>query len=120
MTATVSFQLVAGIIPAPLAPSSGPIVTTTVPAGPALVGFSMSVTGPFGDTTCGLFSLETTAPIAVAPPVAVSSTAVLIAVTQVVTLTAPTTLELECSNSVIAQFASFTNLSIYALSFATS
>jgi hypothetical protein len=93
-------------------------MSSSVPAGPALIGFSMSLTTSIGQPTCGLYSLETGALIASASPDTVSGTAT-VALTQVVTLTAPTTLELESVDSLV-DVKLYTDLSIYALSFATT
>jgi len=95
-------------------------MTSTVPAGPALIGFSMSLTSYIGQPTCGLYSVETGALIAsAAPDTAAPGTTATVAMTQVVTLTSPTTLQLGCADSFI-DFKPYTDLSIYALSFATS
>ncbi|HEU0207161.1 MAG TPA: hypothetical protein VFQ74_10795 [Pseudolysinimonas sp.] len=115
---TYSYLSAAGGIQALPFPSGGPFMPSTVPTRPALVGFSMSLTGGgFGQTTCGLYSLETGDLIASAAPVSVSPTPALVALTQVVTLSSPTTLQLECTNPAFDN-ESYTNLSMYALSFA--
>jgi len=116
--ATSTFQSAAGTVLAMPNPTTGPVTTSIVPAGPTLIGFSLSLTGLFGQTTCGLYDTSGTQ-IAAAPPVTVGSAPVLVAMTQVVTLTAPSVLELRCAN-VFPDFENYTNLSIYALSFATS
>lgn len=114
---TYSYLSASGAIFAAPFPSGGPSMTSTVPTGPALIGFSMSLTGQFGQSTCGLYSSETGTLIASAAPVSVGPTPALVALTQVVTLSSPTTLELECTNTNF-DFDQYTNLSMYALSFA--
>lgn len=115
---TYSYLSASGLFVADTLPLFGPTMSSTVPAGPALIGFSMSLTGIMGQTTCGLYSAGTRSLIAAASPVAVSPTSVLVSMTQVVTLSSPTNLELVCTNPFIDP-ESYTNLSIYALSFAT-
>jgi hypothetical protein len=79
----------------------------------------MSLFVPLPQTTCGLYSGETGSPIATASPVTAGPN-MLVAMTQVVTLSSPTTLELECTNPFGPPPSPYTNLSMYALSFATT
>jgi hypothetical protein len=98
---------------------------SVIPAGPALIGFSMSLSTSsplLPVTTCGLYDSATTTLLASASPVTLQSgVSATIALTQVVTLAANTTLALECStSSAPIDLTTYSGLSIYGLSFATS
>jgi hypothetical protein len=96
-------------------------VPVQIPAGPALVGFTVTITDPFVDfSTCSLVDATTLVVIASAAPVLLSSTPTTVSTTQVVTLAAPTTLQLQCGPTVLPNPDTYTGLSVYAISFATS
>ena len=92
-----------------------------IPAGPALVGFTVTITDPFLDfSTCSLVDASTNAVIASAAPVTLSPTPTTVSTTQVVTLAGPTTLQLQCGLVINPIPDTYTGLSVYAISFATS
>jgi collagen triple helix repeat protein len=123
--ATYSFTSAGGSFPQFPFPFQVAAMTSAIPAGPALIGFSMSLStaSPFSPTTtCGLYDSSTATLLATASPVTlqpgISATT---ALTQVVTLATSTTLALECATpGALPDFTSYSNLSIYGLSFATN
>jgi hypothetical protein len=103
-----------------------PAQTALVPAGPALVGFSVGLQNTFFTPlpiSCSLVDANdtgtvfaTTASIALGNPPAFST----FATTQVVNLTAPTSLAVECTSNPpsFVPFFDYEDLSVYAISFA--
>jgi hypothetical protein len=103
-----------------------PAQTAFVPSGPALVGFSVGLQSIFPvpfPISCSLVDADnpdtvfaTTAGLAIAAPPSLST----FATTQVVNLTAPTRLTVQCISSPAFSTPGigFENLSIYAISFA--
>ncbi|HMH59420.1 MAG TPA: hypothetical protein VK537_09580 [Galbitalea sp.] len=96
-------------------------VPVQIPAGPALVGFTVTITDPFFDfSTCSLVDATTNAVIASAAPITLSPSPTTVSTTQVVTLAGPTTLQLQCGLIINPIPDTYTGLSVYAISFATS
>jgi hypothetical protein len=100
--------------------------TTAVPAGPALVGFSVGLQDIFGSpypVSCSL--VDPDAPTTVFATTAAKTISFLpsfstFAATQVVNLTATTTLAVRCTSKLpnYSPFYNYQDLSIYAISFA--
>jgi hypothetical protein len=103
------------------------LLPNQIPAGPALVGFTVTLTDVVFDlATCSLVDTGTGAIVASAAPTELSpeptafspQTPSTIATTQVVTLAPATTLQLQCSGFSTPLPVSYTDLSVYAISFA--
>src|SRR5665213_1690178 len=113
-------------IPTPSDAFTFPAQTALVPSGPALVGFSVGIQNVFFapfPVSCSLVDANdpgtvfaTTANLAVADSPSFST----FATTQVVNLTSPTSLAVQCISSppVLTPFFEYENLSVYAISFA--
>jgi len=104
-------------------PFTFPTQTAAVPAGPALVGFSIGLqaSGPPFPVTCSLVNANdpttvfaSTASLAPGQAPAYST----YAATQVVNLTVPTVLAVQCSTGGLAFPMQYQSLSVYAISFA--
>jgi hypothetical protein len=96
-------------------------VPVQIPAGPALVGFTVTITDPLFDfPTCSLVDAISGVVVASAAPVTLSPTPTTVSTTQVVTLASPTTLQLKCGPAFSPLLDTYTGLSVYAISFATS
>ena len=95
---------------------------TQIPAGAALVGFTATITYfNYATATCSLVDATSGAVIASASPISLSpGVTVTVSTTEVVTLAAPTTLQLRCSPIPSVSASGYTGLSVYAISFAGS
>jgi hypothetical protein len=95
-----------------------------IPAGAALVGFSLQITPDFfaSNVTCELVNSSTSAVIDPGSPQTVSpGTPTLFSNTLVTTLPIASSLRVDClSDAILDQGFEYTNVSIYAISFATS
>ena len=92
-----------------------------IPAGPALIGFTVTIADPGGDfATCSLIDFNTNQTIASAAPMLLSLSPTTVSMTQVVTLAAPSMLRLECTPMFSLSATTYTGLSVYAISFASS
>lgn len=118
---TFSYVSAAGSFLAVTTPTVVGSIVATVPAGPTLIGFSAALTPVFfaPALTCGLYDLATDTLLAPAPTVfpGGGTATVTASLTQVVSLTADSTVALECASEDFSPIQ-YTQLSIYALSFA--
>jgi hypothetical protein len=96
------------------------VLPAQIPAGPALVGFTVVLTDfNFDFSTCSLVDTGTGIAVASAATLLLNpGTATTVSTTQVVTLDGATTLQLQCSGLSPGLPVTYSGLSVYAISFA--
>jgi hypothetical protein len=94
-----------------------------VPAGPALVGFSLQLLSPFGTVSVSCELVNSTTGDVIIPAstqVLAPGTNTLFAGTQVASLPVDSALTAQCDSAGIALPTNYSNVSVYAISFASS